>query len=321
MSVLERVREYVPLPTLDEVARYVGSFTNLESGLNDLKLAEEAFARSRNEFSKLIERGLATADDYATYNVNRANLFTAQMQWWIVVTQALGSIPLGSRFIEDIPVPVPAPDMPGAPRRAGATGLKTVPSGGKVPVAIPTGGVAGVGGIGLPALVAGGSLTAAGWAAVVLGVLAVAGILYWALSDTEDAVVADAAARAGSEVFEAACRARVEAYQACLSAGGTPQACGAQSETLIPDPLVSADTAQKNVLKAGEQDKYKWIVWTLAGVGGLTALVLFLRSDVGRAARGRAAREIERRGVAGLGGPTRVNDLDGPSNYHLEIES
>jgi len=59
--------------------------------------------------------------------------------------------------------------------------------------------------------------------------------------------------------------------------------------------------------------------WWLIGIGvvGVGAYALYTLSRVMR--EGRLIGETAA-GTAGLGGPTRVRDLDGPSTYNLEIE-
>lgn len=305
------------LPLLREAAEVVARpVTNLRQMLESIERAEQNLRATREILAELARVGLAMEDDYRAFDIQRANLFATQVRIHQTVLRAVAQIPGASVVGGRIPAPLMVEPLP-LPRRFAPKGTfpDTLPytqrltySGAPLEAVPTTSGTSGLRGLGaLPAI------GAAGWAAIVIGVLAGVGLLVWLLRGTPDEAARNVVPEAQAELFRTVLAQRRQVYEDCVTSGGARPECASVSQNVVPD---APDLAiQQRERTREEQARTRRTAYLLLGVGAAVVGALLLRARVTSARTSAAPRKI-----AGLRGPRRVRDLHGPSTYNLEIQ-
>lgn len=286
--------------TIADADRYITA-TFVQPTLRDLL---DALRRGEDEaveaYAKLLELrrlGIDHPGDYVVYRRLRAELFEAQLE----VRAVLGSVirRAAPQVYVEAMQRIPKPQLLPALTYDHQATLEARQGGGRA-----------LSGLGDPVTIT----TGAGIAIAVGVVIAALGLGYM-LSQTLISVTQELAgvliAQARAVQFAMLCRARLEAYNACLERGGTAADCAATAASTVPTPLESGTQTPD----PGATDIRPWIL-----VGAASTIVV-LGAIAGVYFWWRAPRPLGRvpvRQVSAL--PSRAPDLDGSkSAYNLEI--
>jgi len=304
------------LPLLREAAEVVARpVTNLRQILESIERAEQNLRVTRELLAELARVGLAMEDDYRAFDIQRANFFATQVRLHQTVLRALAQVPGASAIAGRIPPPLMVEPLP-LPRRFAPKGTfpDTLPytqrltySGAPLEAVPTASGTAGLRGLGaLPAI------GAAGWAAIVIGVLAGVGLLVWLLRGTPDEAARNVVPEAQAALFRTVLEQRRQVYEDCVTSGGARPECASVSQNVVPDaPDLSIQQQER---RKEEEAKTKNTAYVVLGIGVVIVGLLLLRARPPAPRTSAPARKI-----SGLRGPRRVRDLHGPSTYNLEI--
>lgn len=330
--IIEIVSRYVPGGPL--AAQSLRNFETLKGALESLARTEESVFTAGQELIRLKDFGVSTEDDFTAYDTLRANLYAAQFGWYTLLKNTVGAI--DSRAARQIPAPQMLPRV--APpsrvfRAKQPIRFATFPAIASRQVAVAPPGASsssssspGTEGLGAVQV---------GWAAAAIAIIAALAlmVLYvYIVGAAVEEIARVAIVEKQTEQYRELLRARTAAYQTCLNgseqqysdcvaAGGVPDVC---RSTIIAQCLDAAGVLIPTPEDAGirppelsSNNPYKWV---LVGAGGLLALIVgtlaYARFGGGapRSMRGVA------RGPRALRGAKRVFDLDGPSEYNLEVD-
>lgn len=317
-AAIAAARSYAPTLDVGEVA--AERFRQLYGLLEGLFEAEKRTVEAGALLGQMAHLGVATPYDYRAFDIVRSNLLHAQLDLWAILTRVLAAEG-GPRL--------PAPSLlDSPPKPARMYELKAPPP---LPARLPPPR-------GLPpirraadaeepattTLQADARNAAHLWAAGVI--LAILGVGMWLLAgalffdSATDTIARVLAAREQSRRLEEFYQRRLDTYRACLGTVTNPTKeqrlhCIGEAGLLVPTP---SDALPE---EPSPSEPYKWIVWTAVGLLGLGAVYGLSRTGFWSALRERALEGPRRFHPRALPGrPREVSDLDGPSDYHLEIE-
>lgn len=298
--------------TIGDVERYVEvNFTQptLQDLLNALGRGESEASEAFAKLMELRRLGLDRATDYIEYQHLRGELLRAQSQVYGVVITLVRAATIAAPAVRQaaaaqIPKPRPLPDLrfdAEASARARSGQPRGVAGLGTDPITITTG--AGI--------------------AIAIGIVLAALALGYMLSQVVISVSQELAgvliAQARAVQFAMLCRARLEAYNACLANGGTAEACADVAAQVVTTPRDSGTETPT----PGSTDIAPWVLLGSAGTVlvfavGWGAWTWWKLQRSAARALGAVGGRVPLRSVAAL--PARVGDLDGrKSSYNLEL--
>ncbi len=298
-----------------EAAQRIGS------ALEQLSEAEQRIVTANAQLTELSSLGIAVKDDFSAYDTVRANLFDSEMGLFGAIRDAVQQV--DPQALSQIPAPSIAPGvrrprkMPKLADPGAYPAFLSFGSPGRVKTTagVQSGIEAGAqAGLGVWQL----------WALAVIGVLGAlalyAAVAYFIITEGAGLIAHIAATLEQTKQLESMYAARLQCFRQCLGTEPpTPQTRAACMETcglLIPTP----EEALPELEPPGQRREINWFLW-----GGLTVALLVggyfaYRSDWGQRLFRRRQLGKPARRRAGIRGPRRVRDLDGPSTYNLEVQ-
>lgn len=193
-------------------------------------------------------RGALTASDYTNYDLFRHKVYDTQVAWLRQMRASLANVPGGSVYASRIPWPTWL-----APLRASTP--RNVP---QMRLAAPPSGTAGLGVVGADDAVAwtGVAVTIT----IVIAVAVIAGVIITQFSSSfQNWIIV----RAQTGVLSDAIDARTTAFNACVTAGTSAEACATQVQNAIPAP------SQQAIDEFYQATSGKGVVWYV-GLGAIT---------------------------------------------------
>jgi hypothetical protein len=350
-AILAIVERYVP--SAGALREGAERLVVLNGALEAIKRAEVNVREARLELERLKEFGVSTENDYTAFDVLRSNLYAAQFGWYTLLKNTVSGVG-GPRAASQLPSPV---IVDGVRRPARVWRARSPIRFAAFPAiasrhvaAPPSGSSAGApaGGEGLGAV----QFTWGAAAIAILAVLALTLLYAYIVGSAIEEIARVLIVEKQTEQYRELLRARTAAYQVCLNgseqqyadcvaAGGNGDVCRNTIVTqcldaagvLIPTP----DDAGIHPPEPSSNNPYKWV---LVGAGGVVVLIagtlIYSWRKSGSGVRGLPSFLSKRTGpkmslgevpkrrkrtksLKSLSAAKRVFDLDGPSEYDLEV--
>lgn len=218
------------------------AFATVEGWITQIAAVEEQLELLRARLERMRDRGEASAQDFATFDLHRDNVYRMQVKADRALRDAFGRVP---GLLARLPRPVPAPSVS---RVGGSSGLRGVRGALGNPAAAPAAGAAAGAGVALSPW-----FWAAIVVAVVLAVIVVAVMLGGSMITDS---VRDVAVNHDYLTRQAEVWARREAHvRACVEAGGAHVECANAAVRLFPQPRL-----------ARLPEPHGWVKWVAGAV-------------------------------------------------------
>lgn len=314
------------------IAQVTQTMLTLQGALEDLRTAELGAVESGALLAQLKTQGLAAKQDFTAWDTIRANLFDIELSFFGPLRGAIRVVDqrIDSNYAASLPAPQIFPSI-ARPTRGYPLQL---PAGYQMPVRLPrpanmmlelvapgdapapTSG-AGTSGLGLAPIA---------WAAIALGVVATIAtvvVSVFVLQTAIEAIAHVAVVKAQVQQYRDMLQARLSAYQTCMAESAEADGEGAEARSrrclevagfLIPTPQEAGLAPEApDLVDTG---------WYVVGGGAAVvavALGYVLLRFYGKS-KGISGPPVRRRTRQRLPRPRRVYDLEGPSEYDLEID-